>query len=99
MNLIQEMILQSMKILYTVNIRLCLMNINDNEIVLQDIYKNVKVKISSVSVLQSLLIIENFSQSLVLEMSYIIVISMITKLHLFDIVDIKITSSDDERKI
>ena len=75
------------------------MNINDNETVLQNIYKNIKVEISSVSVLQSLLIIENFSQSLVLEMSYVIVTSMITKLHFSDIVDIEITNSNNKRKI
>ena len=75
------------------------MNINDDETVLQNIYKNIEVEISSVSVLQSLLIIENFSQSLVLEMSYVIVTSMITKSHFFSIVDIEITSSDDRRKI
>ena len=75
------------------------MNINDDETVLQNIYKNIKVKISSVSVLQSLLIIKNFSQSLVFKMSYVIVISMIIKLHLFDIIDIKITSLNDKRKI
>ena len=79
--------------------KLCLININDDETVLQNIYKNIKVEIDSVSVLQFLLIIENFSQSLILRMSYIIVTLMITKLYFFDIVDIEIISSDDEKKI
>ena len=88
-----------MRILYIVNMRLCLMNINDDETVLQNIYKNIKVRISSISVLQSLLIVKNFSQLLILEMSYIIVTSMITKSHFFSIVDIEIINSDDKRKI
>ena len=88
-----------MKILYTVDIKLCLMNINNNEIILQNIYKNIKVKIDSVSVLQSLLIIENFNQSLILEMFYIIVTSIITKSHFSDIVNIEITNSKNKRKI
>ena len=99
MNLIQKIILQSMKILYIMNMRLCLMNINNNETVLWDIYKNIKVKINSVSVLQSLLIIKNFSQLLVLEMIYVIVILIITKSHLFNIINIEITSLNDKRKI
>ena len=81
------------------NIRLHLININDNETVLQNIYKNIKVEINSVSVLQSLLIIKNFSQLLVLRMFYIIVILMIIKSHFSDIVNIKIISSDDRKKI
>ena len=75
------------------------MNINDNETVLQNIYKNIKVKISSVLVLQSLLIIKNFSQLLVLEMFYVIVILIIIKSHFFSIVDIEIISLNDEKKI
>ena len=81
------------------NMKLYLMNINDDKTVLQNICKNIKVRISSVLVLQSLLIIENFSQSLILEMFYVIVILMITKSHFFSIINIKITSSNDKRKI
>ena len=75
------------------------MNINDNETIFQNIYENIKVRINSVLVLQSLLIIENFSQSLIFRMSYIIITLMIIKSHFFSIIDIKIINLNDKRKI
>ena len=60
-NLMQKSVLQKLDILYTVNIRLRLVNINEDEIMLWDICKNVEIQISSVSVLQFLLIIKSAS--------------------------------------
>ena len=98
-NLVQETVLQSMGIPYTVDMRLCLVDINGDETVLRGICENIEVRISPVSVLQFLLIVENFSQPLVLGMPYAIATSMVTKSHPSGIVDIEITSPDDRRKV
>ena len=98
-NLMQKSVLQELNILYTVNIRLRLVNINGDEIMLWDICKNVKIQISPVSVLQFLLIIESASQFMVLETLYASATSMITQSYSSDIVDIEIMSSQDSWKV
>ena len=77
-NLMLKSVLQKLNMSYTVNIRLRLVNINDDEIMLHDICKNVKVQISSVSVMQFLLIVKSASQFMMLRTLYASVILMIT---------------------
>ena len=98
-NLMQKSVLQELSILYTVNIRLRLVNINDDEIMLWDICENVKIQISPVSVLQFLLIVESASQLMMLETLYVSATSMIIQSYSSDIVDIKIMSSQDSQKV
>ena len=91
-NLMQKSVLQELSILYTVNIRLRLVNINDDEIMLQSICKNVKIQTDSVSVLQFLLIVESVSQLIMLKTLYVSATSMITWSYSSDIINIKIMS-------
>ena len=98
-NLMQKSVLQELSILYTVNIRLKLVNINDDEIMLWSICKNVKIQISSVSVLQFLLIVKSVSQFMMLETLYVSATSMITQSYSSDIINIKIMSLQDSWKV
>ena len=98
-NLMQKSVLQELNILYTVNIRLRLVNINGDEIMLWDICKNVKIQISPVSVLQSLLIIKSASQLMMLEILYASATSMITQSYSSGVVNIKIMSLQDSWKV
>jgi len=77
-NLAKECILQKLNVFYTVNGCLQLIDINDQKTVLHDIYKNVKIQIDSIKVLQFLLIIEKVSQLMILDMSYQAATSMMT---------------------
>ena len=98
-NLVQKSVLQKLNILYTVNIRLRLVNINEDEIMLWDICKNVKIQIDLISVLQFLLIIKSASQLMMLETLYASATSMITQSYSSDIINIKIISLQDSWKV
>ena len=98
-NLVQKSVLQELNIFYTVNIRLRLVNINDDEIMLWSICENVEIWISSVSVLQFLLIIKSASQFMMLETLYVSATLMITQSYSSDIVDIEIMSLQDSQKV
>ena len=80
---------------YTVNIRLRLVNINNDEIMLQSICENVKIQISSVSVLQFLLIVKSANQFMMLKTLYASVTLMIIWLYSLDIINIEIMSLQD----
>ena len=98
-NLMQKSVLQKLSILYTVNIRLKLVNINDDEIMLWNICENVEIQISSVSVLQFLLIVESASQFMMLRTLYVSVTLMITQSYFSGIINIKIMSLQDSCKV
>ena len=98
-NLMQKSVLQELSVLYTVNIRLRLVNINDDEIMLWDICKNVEIQISSDSVLQFILIVESANQLMMLRTLYASATLMITWSYSSDIIDIKIMSLQDSWKV
>ncbi len=98
-NLVKECILQKLNVFYTVNGCLWLIDINNQKTVLHNICENVEIQINSIEVLQSLLIVEKVSQFMILDMSYQAATSMMTWSDLFDIVNIKISSSHNDRKV
>jgi len=98
-NLVKECILQKLNVFYTVDGCLQLIDINDQKTVLCDICKNVKIQIGLIEVLQFLLIVEKVSQLMILDMSYQVATSMMTQSDLFDIVNIKISSLHNDRKV
>jgi len=76
-----------------------LVDINDQKTVLCDICENVEIQIDLIEVLQFLLIVEKVSQLMILDMSYQAATSMVTQSNSFNIVNIEISSSDNDRKV
>jgi len=98
-NLVEECILQKLNVSYTVDGCLQLIDINGQKTVLHDICENVEIQIDSIEVLQFLLIVEKVSQLMILDMSYQEATSMMTQSDSFDIVNIKISSLHNDKKV
>ena len=96
-NLVEKKILKKHNISYFIDCQLRLMNINNEKTILHNIIKNVSVQIDSICVIQSLLIVKKVSQSMILDMLYVSATFIIIKTYLNDKINIKITSSQNNR--
>ena len=90
---------QRLNVFYTVDGCLQLIDINDMKTVLYDICENVEIQINLIEVLQSLLIVEKVSQLMILDMSYQASTSMMTQSDSFSIVNMKISSLHNSKKV
>jgi len=96
-NLVEKKILKKLNISYFIDCQLRLMNINNEKTILHNIIKNVSVQIDSICVIQSLLIVKKVSQSMILDMLYVSATFIIIKTYSNDKINIKITSSQNNR--